>query len=112
MPGVVGDITGSGIGLNGCLDPNTNVHNAFVQSVWPVVLENPEVILDPERDGVTKFKLWWIIRSRRGQRSPVQTLLNNEIGYGAILCLGLRRPCDVATEIRRTSLQLFQTVGS
>jgi hypothetical protein len=112
MPRVVGDITSIGISLNGCLDPNTDVNDAFVKSIWPVVLENPKVFLDLERDRITKLKLWWITRSRRGQRSPVKALLNNEVGDGTILCLGLGRPCNVATKVRRTTLQLFQAIGS
>jgi hypothetical protein len=89
MPRVVGDITGIGISFNGRLDPNTDVNDVFVQSVWPVILEDPKVILDFERNRVTKLKLWWIARSRRGQRGPVKALLNNEVGNGTILCLGL-----------------------
>jgi hypothetical protein len=89
MPGVIGDITGIGISFNGRLDPNTDVNDAFVQSVRPVILEDPKVILDFERNRVTKLKLWWIARSRRGQRGPVKALLNNEVGNGTILCLGL-----------------------
>jgi hypothetical protein len=112
MPRVVGDITSAGIRLNGCLHPNTDVNDAFVQSIRPVVLEYPEVILDLERDRITKLKLWWITRSRRGQRGPVKALLNNEVGDGTILCLGLRRPRNVATKVRGTTLQLFQTIGS
>lgn len=64
MPGVVGDITSTVVGLDRCLDPNTDVNNAFVQSIWPVVLENSEVLLDLEWDGITKLKFWWITRSR------------------------------------------------
>ena len=89
MPRVSGDITRAVVGLDRCLYPNTDVNYAFVQSIWPVVLENPKVFLDLEWNGVTKLKLWWITRSRRGQRGPVQTLLNNEVGNSAILCLGL-----------------------
>lgn len=89
MPGVVGDITGTGIRLDRCLDPNTDVNDTFVQSVWPVIFENFEVVLDLEWNWITKLKLGRITRSRRGQRGPVQTLLNNEVGYGAILCFGL-----------------------
>lgn len=89
MPRMVGDITSTVVGLDRCLDPNTDVNDAFVQSIWPVILENPKVVLDLERNGITKFKLWWITRSRRWQRGPVQTLLNDEVGNGAILGLGL-----------------------
>jgi hypothetical protein len=112
MSRVIGDITSIGISLNGCLDPYTYVNDAFVQSVWPVILEYPKVILDLERDRITKLKLWWITRSRRWRRGPVKALLNNEVGDGTILCLGLGRPCNVATKVRGTTLQLFQAIGS
>jgi predicted thioredoxin/glutaredoxin len=89
MPGVVGDITSARVSLNRCLDPNTDVNDACVQSVGPVVLQDSKVVLDLEWNRVTKFKFWWITGSWRWQRSPVQTLLNNEVGNSAILCLGL-----------------------
>lgn len=88
-PRMVGDITSAVVGFNRCLYPNTDMNDAFVQSIWPVVPEDPEVILDLEWDRVTELKLWWITGSRRGQGSPAETLLNNEVGNSAILCLGL-----------------------
>lgn len=69
--GVVGDITSSRISLDGCLDPDTDMDDAFVQSIWPVILQDPKVILVLERYGVTELKSGWFTRSRRGQRGPM-----------------------------------------
>lgn len=35
--GMVGDITSVGVSLNGCLDPDADVDDAFIQSIRPVV---------------------------------------------------------------------------
>lgn len=71
MPGVIGNITSARVSLDRCLDPYADVNNAFVQSIWPVVLQDFKVILDLEWNRVMKLKFWWITGSWGWQWSPV-----------------------------------------
>lgn len=60
------DITGLRIRSNGCLQPNAYVRDSWRQAIWPVVLQDSEVILIRERGRVPELESWWLLRRRFG----------------------------------------------